>query len=137
MNDTLRNAAGKWPQLSVLDWNAEAAGKPWTNPGDIHLNGEGTLGLARFVHRALEERGLVRRAEVRVVVRGPGTVLVSGKRCRRTCVVAVRPRKDVRLTARPLGTARFERWGGACAGRARRCVLRLTQPAVATATFRR
>jgi hypothetical protein len=141
MNETVRDAAKSWPQLAVLDWNAEAAGKAWSHEGDIHLTWEGTMGLARFVHRALDERGLVQRAEparptLRVTVAGPGAVLVRGRRCRHVCLFTIRPEELVRLAARPVGTAVFSRWRGACAGRALRCALRPAGSVTVVARFR-
>jgi hypothetical protein len=99
------------------------------------------MGLARFVHRALDQRGLVRRAApfrptLRVTVAGPGAVLVRGRRCLRVCLFTIRREERVQLAAKPLGTAVFSRWRGACAGRALRCALRPARSVTVTASFR-
>ena len=50
IDGAIRAAPAGWPQLTVADWGALAAGKPWFNPGDpAHLNGDGTVALATFL----------------------------------------------------------------------------------------
>lgn len=47
-NDVIRAAARRWPQITVADWNAYSAGRPWFSDG-VHLNIAGASGLARFL----------------------------------------------------------------------------------------
>ncbi len=50
IDDQIRAAAARWPQLTVADWAPFAAGKPWFNPNDpAHLNYDGTVALATFL----------------------------------------------------------------------------------------
>ena len=48
-NVAIRQAAKRWPQLVVADWNAFSAGKPWFGHDGLHLNGTGANALAAFV----------------------------------------------------------------------------------------
>ena len=48
INDVIRAAPQRWPQLTVVDWAAASAGKPWFV--DIaHMNYEGAVGFAMFL----------------------------------------------------------------------------------------
>jgi hypothetical protein len=49
INGVIANAPSRWPQLSVADWNAFSAGKPWFGYDGLHLNDSGALGLARLL----------------------------------------------------------------------------------------
>ena len=59
-NIVIRNAAKRWPQIVVADWNAYSAGKPWFGPDGLHLTITGATALATFlrpyVFRAAEAR---------------------------------------------------------------------------------
>ncbi|HUK98802.1 MAG TPA: hypothetical protein VLV46_14215 [Gaiellaceae bacterium] len=48
INQVIRGATGRWPQLTVADWAQDAAGQPWFND-DAHLNYDGTVALAAFL----------------------------------------------------------------------------------------
>jgi len=54
MNEVIRNARRRWPQLVVADWNAYSAGKPWFAADGIHLNAGGAFGLAQLLRTFLE-----------------------------------------------------------------------------------
>ena len=58
-NDAIRQAAKRWPQLIVADWNAYSAGKPWFRDDGLHLTPAGADGLASLL------RGSVLEAEGR------------------------------------------------------------------------
>ncbi len=49
IDQVIRSAPARWPQLTVADWAPVAAGQPWFN--DIaHLNYDGAVALATFLH---------------------------------------------------------------------------------------
>jgi len=48
-NGVIRNAAKRWPQLVVADWNAFSAGKPWFGSDGLHLSSTGATALATFL----------------------------------------------------------------------------------------
>jgi len=49
INGVIANAPSRWPQLSVADWNAFSAGKPWFGYDAVHLNDSGAVGLAKLL----------------------------------------------------------------------------------------
>ena len=54
MNDMIRAAARKHPEMTVLDWNALARSNPdWLQPDGIHLTAAGAEGMATLVNDAL------------------------------------------------------------------------------------
>ena len=48
INDVIRAAPLRWPQLIVADWAVASAGKPWF-VDTVHLNYDGAVGLATFL----------------------------------------------------------------------------------------
>jgi hypothetical protein len=50
-NVAIRQAAKRWPQLVVADWNAYSAGKPWFGSDGLHLTAAGADGLATFLRQ--------------------------------------------------------------------------------------
>jgi hypothetical protein len=48
-NAQIREAAQRWPELRVADWNGYSAGKPWFGGDGMHLSPEGGVALARFL----------------------------------------------------------------------------------------
>lgn len=48
INDVIRAAPRRWPQLTVADWAAVSAGKPWFVDG-VHMNYEGAVAFAAFL----------------------------------------------------------------------------------------
>jgi hypothetical protein len=49
INTEIRSAAGRWPQLTVADWNAHSSGKGWFRDDGLHLTSAGASGLATFL----------------------------------------------------------------------------------------
>ncbi len=49
MNDQIRAATAKWPQLVVVDWNAYSRGRPWFTDDGLHLNYAGAMGMAHLL----------------------------------------------------------------------------------------
>jgi ABC-type amino acid transport substrate-binding protein len=49
INDVIRAATARWPELEVADWNGYSSGRPWFASERIHLNADGALGLARLL----------------------------------------------------------------------------------------
>ena len=59
MNDMIRAAARKHPEMTVVDWNALARGKPdWLQPDGIHLTAAGAEGMATLVNDAFVDLGI-------------------------------------------------------------------------------
>jgi hypothetical protein len=48
-NAAIRQAATRWPQLVVADWNAYSAEKPWFGSDGLHLTTTGATALATFL----------------------------------------------------------------------------------------
>ena len=48
-NAAIRQAATRWPQLVVADWNVYSAGKPWFGSDGLHLTTTGATALATFL----------------------------------------------------------------------------------------
>jgi hypothetical protein len=55
MNDQIRAAADRWPQLVVVDWNAASRNRPWFNDDGLHLNEQGAFGMARLLRKFVAE----------------------------------------------------------------------------------
>jgi ABC-type amino acid transport substrate-binding protein len=49
INQAIRAAQRRWPQIAVADWNAYSAGRPWFASDGLHLNAEGAFNLARLL----------------------------------------------------------------------------------------
>jgi len=49
INDVIRTQARRWPQFQIVDWDAASKGQSWFQADGIHLNADGTLGLARLL----------------------------------------------------------------------------------------
>jgi hypothetical protein len=59
MNDMILAAARKYPEMTVLDWNALARqSSDWFQPDGIHLTPAGAEGMAAMVNDALVQLGL-------------------------------------------------------------------------------
>jgi hypothetical protein len=57
-NGAIREAAMRWPELVVADWNAFSAGRTWFRRDGLHLNPAGAEALARFLRpRVLRAAG--------------------------------------------------------------------------------
>ena len=77
MNDVIREAALRHPEMTVVDWNLYSRSHPgWFQDDGLHLNGDGALALATLVHRSLDELGLVAtsRLEIATTRLPPGRV---------------------------------------------------------------
>ena len=48
-NIAIRDAARRWPELVVADWNAFSADRTWFRPDGLHLTPAGAEALARFL----------------------------------------------------------------------------------------
>lgn len=54
LNALLDDAAARWPQLQLVDWNAASAGHPsWFQTDFVHLTSEGGLAMAHLTHAAV------------------------------------------------------------------------------------
>jgi hypothetical protein len=57
LNGVLHAATARYPQLSLLDWNAWSGNHPeWFQGDGIHLDPTGSIAMAHFVHAALDAR---------------------------------------------------------------------------------
>ena len=54
-NAVIVSEAKKFPQVTVADWNAWSAGKPWFRSDGLHLTGAGATALARFLRPYLAQ----------------------------------------------------------------------------------
>ena len=84
INDVIRAAAERWPQLLVVDWATASAGKPWF-VDNVHMNYDGAVAFAQFLRPYLLSAcgpscgpprfcGLVRSAQVFVPVSATGEI---------------------------------------------------------------
>jgi hypothetical protein len=63
MNDMIRAAAKKYPEISVLDWDALARDQPgWLQPDGIHLTPPGAEAMASMIEDALVQLGVAPKA---------------------------------------------------------------------------
>ncbi|HST26653.1 MAG TPA: hypothetical protein VLJ76_11760 [Gaiellaceae bacterium] len=53
MNVAIRAEAAKWPQVTIVDWNAVSQGQDWFNSDGIHLDSAGAWGLAKLLRPAI------------------------------------------------------------------------------------
>jgi hypothetical protein len=60
MNELLRDAAKRHPEMTIVDWNLYSRSHPdWFQEDGLHLGRDGAIGLATLVHRRLDDLGLV------------------------------------------------------------------------------
>jgi hypothetical protein len=65
MNGMITAAAQKHPEMTVVDWNAQARDNPsWLQPDGIHLTPSGAEGMAELVNGALVQLGVAPRPVV-------------------------------------------------------------------------
>ena len=50
----IRAASRRWPQLTVVDWAAVSAGKPWF-VDTVHMNYDGAVAFAEFLRPYLRQ----------------------------------------------------------------------------------
>jgi hypothetical protein len=61
-NEVIHGASGRYPWMTVLDWNSYARNHPsWFATDGIHLSSLGGVQLAIFIHRSLKQMGLTGR----------------------------------------------------------------------------
>ena len=59
MNDAIRAAAARHPEVTVADWQRYSAGHPdWFQPDGIHLQIDGAVAMATLTHSTLEALGV-------------------------------------------------------------------------------
>lgn len=65
MNDMIRDAARRHPEMTVVDWNALARDKSgWLQPDGIHLTDFGAQAMAGLVNDALVQAGVAPKPSV-------------------------------------------------------------------------
>ena len=65
MNDVIRAAATRHPEMTVVDWNLFSRSHPdWFQDDGLHLDDVGALMMATLIHRSLDQLGLVAAAPV-------------------------------------------------------------------------
>jgi hypothetical protein len=52
-NRVIRQAAKRWKQLRIADWNALCQGHSWFGSDGLHLNGPGAMALAHLLRQAI------------------------------------------------------------------------------------
>ncbi len=66
MNDLLREAADRHPELTLVDWNLYSRSHPdWFEPDGLHLRYAGSAAMATLIQKALAAQGLVASAPPR------------------------------------------------------------------------
>ena len=91
LNQDLRAAAKRWPQLDLVDWNALSAGHDdWFQSDGVHLTYQGGIGLAHVSHGSL------------TALLDPLHVVPSG--------LALRPGRPVHTALRAVGGSAPYRW---------------------------
>jgi hypothetical protein len=59
MNDDIRAAAARHPEMTVVDWNLYSRSHPdWFQSDGLHLNGAGATAMATLLHQALSDLGI-------------------------------------------------------------------------------
>ena len=56
-NLAIRQAATRWPELRVADWDAYSRGRAWFRRDGLHLTGTGAEALAMFLRQRVLEAG--------------------------------------------------------------------------------
>lgn len=104
LNDDLRAAAQRWPQLELVDWNALSAGhNDWFQSDGVHLTYQGGIGLAHVIHGSLTALLEPLRVLPRGLVLRPGRIVhtalraVGGTGPYRWRVASGRPPRGVHL----------------------------------------
>ena len=65
MNDVIRAAATRHPEMTVVDWNLFSRSHPdWFQDDGLHLDNVGALMMATLIHRSLRDLGLVAASPV-------------------------------------------------------------------------
>lgn len=60
MNDMIRAAAARYPELTVVDWNLYSRSHPeWFQPDGLHLGWQGAQAMATLLHATLVKLGVV------------------------------------------------------------------------------
>ena len=60
MNEIVRAAATRHPEMQVVDWNLYSRSHPdWFQPDGLHLTNLGANAMATLIHEALDDLGLV------------------------------------------------------------------------------
>jgi hypothetical protein len=63
MNDMILEAAKKYPEIGVIDWDGAARNEPdWLQPDGIHLTPSGAEGMATLIENALIQLGVAPKA---------------------------------------------------------------------------
>lgn len=59
MNDDIRAAAARHPEMTVVDWNLYSRSHPdWFQLDGLHLNGTGAKAMATLIHQELSDLGI-------------------------------------------------------------------------------
>jgi hypothetical protein len=69
MNDVIRAAAAKHPELTVVDWNRYSRSHPqWFQDDGLHLDYEGAVAMATLVQKTLRSLGVVVAPAARLAI---------------------------------------------------------------------
>jgi hypothetical protein len=78
MNDMIAAAARKYPEITVVDWNAVARQQPeWMQPDGVHLTAAGAEGMAATIEAGLVQLGIAPRAQPAVAA--PKSLLITSR----------------------------------------------------------
>jgi hypothetical protein len=51
INSRIRQAARRWKNFTIADWNTVSSGKPWFGPDGLHLNSGGAYALSGLIRQ--------------------------------------------------------------------------------------
>ena len=141
MNEMIRAAAARHPELTVVDWNLYSRSHPdWFQPDGLHLTAAGAQAMATLVHRALADLGVAPPPPAVASRRLPPARVGRPYRARLVARGGTRPYAWASV-AGPLPAGLHLRAGGLIVGRPRQAgvfslVVRVTDASRATASRR-
>ncbi len=141
MNEMIRAAAARHPEVTVVDWNLYSRSHPdWFQPDGLHLTADGAQAMATLVHRALADLGVAPPPPAVASPRLPPARVGRPYRARLVARGGTRPYAWASV-AGPLPAGLHLRAGGLIVGRPRRAgvfslVVRVTDASRATASRR-
>jgi hypothetical protein len=69
MNDVLRAAVAKHPELTIVDWQMYSRSHPdWFQDDGLHLGYGGAVGMATLIHKKLVDAGVVQATAARLAI---------------------------------------------------------------------
>jgi hypothetical protein len=80
MNDMIKAAAARHPEMTVVDWNLYSRSHPdWFQPDGLHLDWQGARAMATLLHATLVSLGIVQEPATIPTLRVAPATLTRGK----------------------------------------------------------